>query len=698
MRSLNQIQRELYKFNRKNYYLLFGSSFFSVLLITAYVTMMRSPTVLTVLPEGGDSRKQVMAIFLLTTLGCCVFIAYAAALFFKYKSRETGVMMALGASKKILKKQLYRTLITIGLSSCMLGAILGEPLAYGIWQFFRYAMVDSSEMIFRFSAQAYLFSAGFTVFVLIILLCMGRRFINQSNIMDVVNSQRKYETVRDVKSWYGWGGLLLMLIGGVGGYYIPGFIIHQFQWYPPEFVDAILYIPLIIGLYLVLLYTVVHGWTQWKNRYYDLIPRSMMKFQGKQTINNMLVITVLVAGAYFASFYAPMLLTGGIMSLEERPIDYQFHYRQDETGMIHKSEIEELAKKHNVDITSYMQQESANLVKDGEREVDDSNGKYHYEYEEEYSEENYISESVFEQITGQQIKVPNGTCRPVLLSDKTGGDRIPTDATFLTNPVTGERMDVACGEELYNTMLFQYYVLNDTDYEKITKGLTSEWKETIVDFNVKDVEKSYPFSKVLYNEIIERSSKASEVSSYYDRIQKRNTEANGETYDGDMKEYKVSYKDKDASSFRLFWKYAPMFRIMELQDIYRTLSVFLMLFIFIALICFAATFVIAYTRCITVAMYNRQMYADLKYLGAGKTYLYNCAKSQILKVFKMPVLIGTSLIFILYFFIMFGNDGRLTVGELAGIRNCVLLIAVMTLVIWGFYRLVLRKVCKMLDL
>ncbi|MDD2978405.1 MAG: ABC transporter permease [Hespellia sp.] len=698
MRTLNQIQRELYKFDRKKYYLLFGSSFFSMLLITAYVTMMRSPTVLTVLPEGGDSRKQVMAIFLLTALGCCVFIAYAAALFFKYKSRETGIMMALGASKKILKKQLYRTLLTIGLGSCMLGALLGEPLAYGIWQFFRYTMVDSSEMIFRFSAQAYVFSAGFTAFVLIILLCMGRRFVNQSNIMDVVNSQRKYETVRDVKSWYGWGGLLLMLIGGVGGYYIPGFIIRQFQWYPPGFVDAMLYIPLIIGLYLVLLYTVVHGWTQWKNRYHDLIPRSMMKFQGKQTINNMLVITVLVAGAYFASFYAPMLLTGSFISLEERPIDYQFHYRQDETAMINKSEIEELAKKHHVDITSYMQQESANLVRDGEREVDDPNGKYHYEYEEESGEGNYISEYAFEQITGEKIEVLGGTCRPVLSSDKTGGYMVPTDASFLTNPVTGERMDVVCGEELYNTMLFQYYVLNDADYEKITQGLTSEWKERIVDFNVKDVKKSYSFSKALYNEIIERSSVASEVASHYDRIVKRNAEANGETYYGDMEEYKISYKDKDTSSFRLFWKYAPMFRVMELQDMYRTMSVYLMLFIFIALICFAAVFVIAYTRCITVAMYNRQMYADLKYLGAGRTYLYNCAKSQILKVFKMPVLIGTSLTFALYFFIMFGNDGGLTAGELAGIRSCVLVIIAITLVIWGFYRSVLRKVCKMLEI
>ena len=50
---------------------------------------------------------------------------------------------------------------------------------------------------------------------------------------------------------------------------------------------------------MLLLYTVIHGWRHGKNRYKDIITRSMMKFQGRQTVNNMLIITVLLAGAYF---------------------------------------------------------------------------------------------------------------------------------------------------------------------------------------------------------------------------------------------------------------------------------------------------------------------------------------------------------------------------------------------------------------
>ena len=71
-----------------------------MLLITAYVCMMRSPTILSVLPEGGDSRKQVMMIFALAVIGCAVFTTYAAGLFFRQKSRETGVFLALGAPER----------------------------------------------------------------------------------------------------------------------------------------------------------------------------------------------------------------------------------------------------------------------------------------------------------------------------------------------------------------------------------------------------------------------------------------------------------------------------------------------------------------------------------------------------------------------------------------------------------------------
>lgn len=697
MKTLTQINQALRRHHKKHYRLLFFCCFFSVLLITAYVTMMRSPTVLTILPEGGDSRKQVMAIFILAAVGCGVFVTYTAALFFKDKAKDTGIFLALGASASQLHRQLFKELMQIAVGACLLGAALGTPLAFGIWKLFGTLLVNSPEMDFVFSAQAYLFAGVFLLYVIAALFFMSIRFIRQTNIIDIVNAQRRSEPVHDVRPWYGIVGILLMAVGGFGGYILPSFCITVLHWYPPAWIN-IAYLPLFAGLYMLLLYTVIHGWRHGKNRYKDIITRSMMKFQGRQTVNNMLIITVLLAGAYFASFYAPMLTTGSRMSIDNRPYDYMFHYRQDQ-DMLTEADIRDMADIYNVNITDYTQVQTTNIATDGYEQIEHSNGTYDLKYQELNREGNFLSESDFTEITGTSIDVPSGKLHAVLAKDGSGSYMIPNDITRLTNPVTGLQMDIAFETYAYDDMLAaNYYVLDDADYQKITEGSTPEWKEYLTVFNVTDVDASYAFARNLYEEIVRRFGPECEVADSYDRIIRQRAEENGETYTLDTEDYRLHYEDLYSSEFKLYWKYMPMFRIMDLNDFNTTFAVFLMLFVFISVICFAAVFVIAYTRCMTVAYINRQVYDDLKHLGAGQNYLYDSVRSQIGKVFKTPVIVGTVLMYLLYFMIMYFNDDSLTPGELAGLRNCAVFVVIMTLIIWGFYRFTLKSVRKILEL
>ena len=169
MKTFSQVYARLRRKNRGQYALLALCCFFSVLLITAYVCMMRSPTILSVLPEGGDSRKQVMMVFVLAVLGCGVFTTYASGLFFRQKSRQIGVFLALGATRRQLSRMLTRELTLLTLLSCGAGALLGGPLAWGIWQIFRTFVVDTAEMALRFTPQSYWFPGVFTLFVLCLL-------------------------------------------------------------------------------------------------------------------------------------------------------------------------------------------------------------------------------------------------------------------------------------------------------------------------------------------------------------------------------------------------------------------------------------------------------------------------------------------------------------------------------------------------
>lgn len=706
MNTFPEVYARLRRKNYKNYLLLIGCCFFSVLLITAYVCMMRSPTVMDVLPEGGDSRKQVMMIFVLAVLGCGVFTAYASGLFFRSKSRETGIFLALGAGRKQLRRLLFADLAAVSLVSCAAGAGLGMPFAWLLWRLFRLCVVDSQEMALRFEPQAMLFALAFSVFVIGMLFVMGARFIRRTDIIAIVQEARKSEPIRAVPRWYGKVGILLMIAGGFVGYELPVFFVRVLHWYAPDGLSAAGYLPLFLGLYMILLHTVVNGWGKRKNRYKNLIANSMMKFQGRQTVRNMLVITALLAGAYFGMFYIPMLGTGAMLGYAQRPVDYAYHFRNDQ-DIPQEREVRQMAGEEGVSIIDWVQQPMARLAIDGTRSVEEEGAlgtTWRAEYCEILQSDLFLSETAWNRLTGDSLDLPQGAIGSVFDSEGNGQGRMGDSISRVTNPLTGKVLSVTpWRERLKSDMLFRCRVLDDADYASMTEGLPDTWTETMVFFNVEDCEDTYPFAKRLFYEIVDRSGPEVALLDAYDAVRHMQegddyayTPENSPAHGLDT----IDYAQRDSSSFRLYWMYMPQFRVLDQNDFIRTMAVFLMLFLFIAIVCFAAVIVIAYTRCMTIALTNRQVYDDLRHLGASRAYLRQAVRGQISRVFFVPVLVGTLAIYALYAMIMYFNGEPLgyTANELAGMAACLLLVAFGSGLLYWVYRRTLRKVCRTLRI
>lgn len=707
MRTFSQAYAVLRRKNIGQYALLTGCIFFSELLMTAYACMMRSPTILTVLPEGGDSRKQVMMVFVLAVIGCAVFTTYAAGLFFRQKSRETGVFLALGASRSQLSAALWKDLAVIALGACAAGALLGGPLACLVWTLFRLFLVDSQQMALSFTPQSYLLPLAFAAYVAVMLFVLCARFVRRTNIIDIVQESHRSEPIRTVKRWYGPTGIVLLVIGCAGGYLMPSFFVLVLHWYAPAVVNAIFYLPALIGIYMILLHTVVNGWHGKRRKYKDMISVSQMRFQGRQTVRNMLVMTLLIAGAYFASFYAPMLSTSSAHSIDQRPVDFAYHWRNDQS-LPQQSEVEALAAAHHVTITSWAQQTAAYLGTDGTYSVEKENGALGTTYSTEYATlldgACFFSESAWNALTGQKIDLAPGTCANVL-DDDGGSDYLSGgDVRLITNMVTRKQLSVTPAEPLRYTMLLGSYVLDDSDYAAISAGLTDLWQETHVFFNVADAGSSYPFAKALFNEIVDRSDLSVMQFDAYDLVSATLAAEAGKPYAYSRERVAaigfpvIDPADRDSSDFRAYWLYMPQFRILDKNDFVTTMAVFLMLFIFIALICFAAVFVIAYTRCITIALTSRQVYDDLRHLGAPRTYLFQSIRKQLTRVFFVPALVGTSLISAFYSMILYFNDNRFTAGEFAGMAACAIVVAALSAVLYVVYRLTRRDVCRRLGI
>ena len=106
-----------------------------------------------------------------------------------------------------------------------------------------------------------------------------------------------------------------------------------------------------------------------------------------------------------------------------------------------------------------------------------------------------------------------------------------------------------------------------------------------------DAEASYPFADALFNEIVDRSGPEIEVFDAWDPVARELEIAETGSYDYDSRDYLaanglgvIDYDDRDSSEFRNYWLYMPQFRILDQNDFVTTMAVFLVLFIFIALI------------------------------------------------------------------------------------------------------------------
>ena len=403
-----------------------------------------------------------------------------------------------------------------------------------------------------------------------------------------------------------------------------------------------------------------------------------------------------------------MLSTSSAYSFSARPVDFEYHWRNDQNWP-ERDEVETLAAEYDVDITSWQQVGSATLARDGYVDVEQDNGAlgttYTVEYREIQGGATFFSESAWNALTGQNIDLAPGTCANVL-DDDGGSDYLSGgDVTLVTNMVTGERLSVTPAEPLRYTMLLGCYVLSDADYAAVTAGLTDYWRENWVFFNVADADASYPFAKALFNEIVDRSGPEIQVFDAWDPVARELAIAEKGSYDYDSRAYLadhdlavIDFDDRDSTEFRNYWLYMPQFRVLDQNDFVTTMAVFLMLFIFIALICFAAVIVIAFTRCMTIALTNARVYDDLRHLGAPNAYLFRSVKGQVSRVFLAPAIVGTGVICAFYGMILYFNDNRFTPGELAGMGTCAAVVAALSLVLYGVYRVTRRSVCRSLGI
>ncbi|MBO1306044.1 ABC transporter permease [Enterococcus sp. 669A] len=694
--NLDKIFDKLRRYNRGNYVQLIFCIAFAVFLITSFSAMLFSPTILTVLPVGGDSRKQVNMIFVIALIGCLMFAIYATGLFFKYKSRETGVFLALGASKRVLTKTFYKELAKIWAACTLVALVLGNIASVIIWQLFRVLVIDTSQMPYQFSITGTLVGLMFAVVLGLCIFVMAYIFMKRSNLMDILNEQRKNEPIQEVTRAYGLTGLVMTVLGILLGYVVPFAVASAFKINLPGLWNAT-YLISIVGIYRLVTYLISHHERGKRpQKYYkNIIPYSMMKSQGKQTVRNMCVMALLVLASMFALFYVPMSATS-YWQIDDSPVDYSLVYPAN-IDELNQEDIESLAAKHDVKATDYMEVDFAELLGSGiERDWTDS-GKLVEEYQEKHEYAEFISASEYEQITGKQLTVPQGGYYIFVNGPEDTWTKFD-DMDQVTNPATDETFKLSLtgtlddDKELFH-LATNRYVLNDADFEAITAGISEDHQVKQLMFNVEESEAEQAFAEEVFSEFIARAPAEMARTTTYDAYQSEQAKLAGEHYDGDI----VMELDTSNPDLRNYWKYYPSIKTVMKQNFLRDMAVFFLLFVYVAIICLAAVGIIAYTRSITIAINNKQLFEDLTKLGANNKYIRRTVNSQLTKIFVYPTVIGGVGMLFMMFLIFVVNDGRFSPSEMIAYRYDLLIFAAVCVYIFILYRVSFKKMLRILK-
>lgn len=695
------MEQKLQRADRKHAHLYLFCNFIALMIISAYAGMMFSPTVQTAFPAGGDSRKQMNAIFVLTLIGCVIFTVYAASLFFRHKSGQLGILMALGASRKRLIPGLFREVLFLSGLSSIAGVIAGFPFIWIIWTLFRLILIDSSDMVLSFDLRCLSVSLAFMVVVIAFSCLTAWQYLRKTNIMEIIREEHINEPVKELGKWCAPAGCLLLLAGVLSGYCVPTIYMNTFNTLPPAWLN-ILYAPAFVGLYMIMLHAVVHGFVSHRhNPYKNIITRSMMKFQGRQTVNNMIVVALLIAGSCFGIFYIPMTAIGAMMTYAAQPYDYFYHYRADQT-MPDKAAVEELAEEYGLSLKDWAEFEYISLAFGGMADVMQEDGKHwSTEYDPILSEDRVISEETWNRLTNDTTDVLPGTYLCITNTEETNLS-VSSSARHITNMVTRKQIATEYAGLLHYDLLTDsrgYRVLDQTDYEQLSEGLTDDWKGMFVHFNI-DGKDSYPFAEALFRLIVSSSGEDCFITAYYNRVTSIMAEEKGipDWQESEPDMMRLDPAKTDSIAFRLTWEYQPHFRILNQNDFLLSTSVLLMMFLFIFIVCILTSLVICHTRCQTIVLNNRYIFDDLKKLGASPAFLSREVCCQCSNVFKTPSIVGMIAIYLLFILFLYGNDGQIVFSEIVSLAVCLGILAALGVLIYVVYRLTATTIRRRLGI
>ena len=629
---------------------------------------------------------------------------YVTKLFLRYKSREIGIFLALGAEKHTLKRSLAGELAQMTAVCSAIGILLGAVIAFTTGNIIEVLIADVYDGNFTFTASGLLLSVCYALVLFLFIQFQAGRAMKRTNVMEVINEQRRQEPMKkSVSKAYLISGIALAPAGIFCALILPQIVAYTTGIFLGAWTNAF-YLAAVFGVYRVLVYAASsHQRGRNPQKYYNnLIDYGMMKFQGASVVRNMLVITLLLFGGLYAVSYLPMMLSD---SSSERGYEAEYSCRcLNDADEPSESGINDLAETYGITVENYREGDFLRVFGSGTERDADENNQLIETYYDRFAQYDVTSASEFEKLTGISLDIPAGSYYQIIGSTSYEniwnhfGDMdklyIESEDAYLPlsyiDTVSYESLNISGDNNMGDASRF---VVSDADFDRLKAGLSDSSLETQVLFDTEgNTSNEIAFSNELFRTFAEGMSDGMDVLTYYNAASAEREGAEyTETFSGAVVDPENPLKAAD-------WQFAPQLVPLLDQQMIMALAARLLTFSYIFIICIAAVGVIGYTRSQSVGLTNQQVFEDIRRLGADRQYRRALMRRQLRKVFVLPTILGAGLCLLYELLMRWNNDGLISAGEIKSMLIITVIAAVIAVYQYAVYRLSVRKTGRLLKL
>jgi len=623
--NINTICRKLAKYNKSQYIMLTSCLIFGICLVTSlgqivFSSMLKDNTV-----SGGTTRSIAYITFGATMVGSVLFIMYSHALFMKYKSTDIGLFISLGMSRKSIEKIFLKELSYILPFGIILGIITGCVMSFINWYIIT-SVLGISKVAYEFGVEGIISAILTGCLIIIFLKLKTSRYIKKVDIMTIIKCEEKHEENRTGKYIYGILGLIIAPLGfWLWNKKLLGLLFNNIQG-----LGILFAIMGISGIYLIVSQIGVFGDVLKKisiQKYYkNIIFCNLLKLKGRQYTSTLLVSIILIAITIFMSSIALIGPLAAEEIIETRyPFDYSIRKTIDQNQRFDKDVIYRLADENDTNIINYKEFELLKLA-----------FEWSFGNIKEMMEMVCISESEYNRVYNDDIDVKPSYY--IMYSNNKSRLQLKglqkLDATVVGSKIVKQlKMQDGIQKILvegYVSTRGEFFVLDEKDYLGLKEHSLKEAVETVIVFDVSNWKDTGEFYKSLKDYMLKNNKKGLKVrGELIDTIY-------NEIPEEFVSHEDISYRQYEYYKYRLEGKIAGF-----VEEEYK--SIYAILFLYIGILSIVASSVIIYIKVLNISWQDIKIYKNITLLGSNRKAIKSIISKQLIVVFFLPTLIGSSL-------------------------------------------------------